>query len=204
MARHLIRALGGIALASACLALAACSSGSATVGKVGKADSVPVNGGKVTITEGGKVLCVATVVNGKATCQVPASTIGLGIHSIVGQYAGPGNKPATSKPVSVEVTKASTTSVLSISPVKLTYGNEQAARVTVRVIPAHAGTPTGTVLVGAGSTVVCKVTLSGGAGSCTMSAQRLKAGSWTLYATYPGDGLHNASTSAPVKITVAS
>jgi hypothetical protein len=204
MARHLIRALGGIALAGACLALAACtSSGSSGAGGAAKADGVPVKNGTVTVKEGNKVLCVMTVVNGKGTCKVPASTVGAGTKTIVGDYAGTGHGPAQSAPVYLSVIKARTSAALSVSPAKVTYGDEQVARVTVRVTAAaHAGTPTGSVLVRSGATTICTIKLSQGAGSCTLGARQLKAGSPLLTASYPGDQDHYSSGSPSEKVTV--
>jgi hypothetical protein len=104
MARHLTRALGGIALAGACLALGACSSsGPASSG--GSAPS-PVKTGTVTVKEGNKVICVMTVANGKGTCKVPASNFGAGTNAIVGYYSGKGYRSSQSQPTSVTVTKA--------------------------------------------------------------------------------------------------
>jgi hypothetical protein len=203
MARHKIRALGGVVLAGACIALAACTSSGSSSAGAAKANSTPVKSGTVTVRVGGKVICVMTVVNGKGTCNVPASTIGAGNKAVVGTYTGAGYKTAQSQPLYVSVTKASTKVTLSVSPVTLTYGSEQAAHVTVRVTDANGGgVPTGTVLVGSGATSVCTIKLSNGAGSCTMPAQALKAGSWSLAADYAGDAAHFSSNSAPVKITV--
>jgi len=108
MARHLTRALGGIALAGACLALGACSSsGSASAGgSAPKTETGPVKSGTVTVKEGNKVICVMTVVNGKGTCKVPAANLGVGTNSIVGYYSGKGYGSSQSQPTSVTVTKA--------------------------------------------------------------------------------------------------
>ena len=105
MARHSIRVLGGITLAGACLALAACSS-SGSSGTGGSSGQVPVKTGSVTVKEGNKVICVMTVVNGKGTCKVPAANLGVGTNSIVGYYSGKGYGSSQSQPTSVTVTKA--------------------------------------------------------------------------------------------------
>ena len=198
MARHSIRTLGGITLAAACLALAACSSGSGGP----KADAIPVKTGTVTIKEGNKVLCVMTVANGKGTCAVPASSIGVGTKAIVGDYSGKGYSPAQSGPVSVTVVKASTQVALSSSSPQVTFGDEQAARLTVKVTATKAGVPTGSVTVHAGTTTICTIKLVQGAGSCTLGARQLKAGSQSLFANYSGDAAHFNSGSDPEKITV--
>ena len=214
MARHLIRALGGIALAGACLALAACTSsgsssagssvgGSSVGGSAAGAGGVPVKSGTVTIKEGNKILCVMTVANGKGTCKVPASTMGVGTKTIVGYYSGAGYKPGQSRPVDVTVVKVPTSVALSVSPAKVTYGDEQVAHLTVRVTAAHSGTPTGSVIVRSGATTICTIKLSQGAGSCTLGARQLKAGSPLLSASYPGDQNYYGSGSQAEKLTVA-
>jgi Bacterial Ig-like domain (group 3) len=213
MARHLTRALGGIALVGASLALAACTSSAGSSGTGGavqpgsspptKALSNPVKSGTVTVKEGGKVICVMTVVNGKGTCKVPASTIGTGTKTIVGDYSGTGYKPAQSLPLNVTVQSAATLVTLSVSPAKVTYGDEQVARVTVRVT-ASGRVPTGSVIVRSGATTICTIALSHGAGSCTLGAHQLKAGSRPLIARYGGDKSDDGSSSTVQKIVIAS
>jgi hypothetical protein len=120
MARHLIRALGGIALAGACLALAACTSSAGGTEQSGspaaKVDTVPVKNGTVTVKEGNKVICVMTVVNGKGTCKVSASTIGVGSDTIVGYYSGKGYKSARSVPAYVSVVKPTASATKTKKP----------------------------------------------------------------------------------------
>jgi hypothetical protein len=213
MARHLTRALGGIALVGASLALAACTSspGSSSAGgavqpgsSAAKADSSPVKSGTVTVKEGNKVICVMTVVNGKGTCKVPASSIGAGTKPLVGAYSGTGYKPARSAPLYVSVVKAATSVKLSASPAKVTYGKENVARVTVRVTASGGGVPTGSVIVRSGATTICTITLAHGAGSCTLGPRQLKAGSRALSASYGGDKNDYAAGSAAKTIAVAS
>jgi len=80
-----------------------------------------------------------------------------------------------------------TSSVLALSAAKVTYGNEQAERVSVNVSAASGATPSGTVRVNAGTTVVCgNLTLSAGHASCTVAATKLPAGTWHLTASYSG------------------
>jgi hypothetical protein len=202
MARHLIRALGGIALAGASLALAACSSsGSPGAAGSAKPDSVPVKNGTVTVREGDKVICVMKVVNGKGTCTVPASTVGGGTKTIVGEYTGKQYGRAQSPPLYLSVIKAASSVALSVSHPTVTFGDEQVARVTVKVT-GHSAVPTGSVLVRSGAATVCTITLSHGTGSCALGVRQLPAGSRLLSASYLGDSLHYPG-SAEEKITVA-
>ena len=202
MARHLIRALGGIALVGASLALAACTStGSSSAAGAAKPDGIPVKNGTVTVKEGGKVICVMTVANGKGTCTVPAANIGAGTKTIVGDYSGTQYGHAQSPPLSVSVLKAASTVTLSVSHATVTFGDEQVARVTVQVT-GHAAVPTGSVVVKSGTTTVCTIKLAAGTGSCALGARSLAAGSRPLSASYSGDSLHYPG-SATSKLTVA-
>jgi len=47
------------------------------------------------------------------------------------------------------------------------------------------------------------ITLSAGKGRCTLSAKKLRAGSYHLVATYHGDADFTGSASATKRITVA-
>jgi len=104
-----------------------------------------------------------------------------------------------------------TSSVLALSAAKVTYGKEEAERVSVTVSAETGATPSGTVTVNAGTTVVCgNVELSAGRASCTVAATKLPAGTWHLTASYSGStspysdspGLA-PSTSAAQTLTVA-
>jgi hypothetical protein len=48
------------------------------------------------------------------------------------------------------------------------------------------------------------ITLSGGTGSCTLSAEQLGAGTYHLVATYSGDADFKASASASKTLTVTA
>jgi hypothetical protein len=161
----------------------------------------PVKAGTVTVRSSGKVICVMTVANGKGTCKVPAGKFKVGSSKLTGTYNGSGGKATNSKPVYLNVTEAVSTVTLT-APGQLTYGHEQAARVTVRVAARTGGTPTGTVTVLSGGTTVCVIKLSAGAGSCAPAARKLAPGAHSLVATYSGDKSHSGSSSATRKFTV--
>jgi hypothetical protein len=82
------------------------------------------------------------------------------------------------------VQATSTTLRLSVSLV--TYGHEQAARVSVAV-SATLGAPYGRVMIESGATIVCVIHLAAGAagvGSCKLSSKELKPGTYHLVARY--------------------
>ncbi len=66
---------------------------------------------------------------------------------------------STSTPVSLTVTKASTTPSVVAAPSTVTYGDLSSAVLTATVTPQFAGTPTGRSSSRSGTTVLCSVTL---------------------------------------------
>ncbi|HEY6786826.1 MAG TPA: Ig-like domain-containing protein, partial [Trebonia sp.] len=69
----------------------------------------------------------------------------------------------------------------------VTFGAEQAERLTATVTSPAGGTPAGSVTVTDGTSPACTITLANGTGSCTLTARAIPAGSDTLTATYSGD-----------------
>jgi hypothetical protein len=101
------------------------------------------------------------------------------------------------------VHKATTKTALKLSAVKVIYGHEQAGQLSVTVSPQYPGkTPTGRVTVKTSTGALCAITLSSGKGSCTLSAKRLKVGTYHLFATYGGSTRFDGSTSATKTLTV--
>jgi hypothetical protein len=160
--------------------------------------------GTVTVTSDGKVVCVITIKAGQGTCQVNTLKYPVGTLKFNGSYSGStGFRSSKSATISVKLRKAPTKTALSLSAGKLTYGDEKAERLAVRVVPQYTGTPAGKVTVRAGGTVVCVITLASGAGSCVLKSTELAAGSYPLIASYPGSAQFNASTSAKHTLAVA-
>jgi hypothetical protein len=110
-------------------------------------------------------------------------------------YAFTYSSPATSK------------TALNPSATKVTYGHEQVLHLSVTVSSAYSGSPTGTVTVAVtvkkSTTTLCVITLSAAKGSCTLSAEKLSAGAYSLVATYGGSADFKGSTSAKKTLTVA-
>lgn len=52
--------------------------------------------------------------------------------------------------------------------------------------------------------MLCTVTLSNGAGSCTLTARQLRAGSYTIVAVYLGDVNYHSSQSAGKTLKVVA
>jgi hypothetical protein len=97
-----------------------------------------------------------------------------------------------------------------LSPTPVSLPNEPIARsVSGTIVGDYSGTGYGRaqsepayVSVVKAATSVSPAKLTQGAGSCTLGARQLKAGSPLLSASYPGDQLHYGSGSPVEKITV--
>jgi hypothetical protein len=98
-------------------------------------------------------------------------------------------------PGTLDIVSSSTTATLATSTNSTQYGDP--ITLTETVTPSGA---TGTVVFMDGADVLGTGTVSGGVATLTTSS--LPAGSYTITATYEGDGTYGASTSAPVTVTV--
>jgi hypothetical protein len=87
----------------------------------------------------------------------------------------------------------------------LHVGAEEIENFAVRVGPDVIGatsTPTGTVTIKAGSTVLCTIILVKGHGSCSPSANALPAGRYEVVAYYSGDSTYSPAQSLPRELEV--
>jgi hypothetical protein len=106
--------------------------------------------------------------------------------------------------VYLTVRKAKTATSLTLAKSPVTYGHETAEKLSVSVTHVGDVYANGKVTVKAGSTTVCLITMSSGHGSCTLSAKALKAGTYHLVASYPGNAYYLASASASKTLNVAA
>jgi hypothetical protein len=100
-----------------------------------------------------------------------------------------------------EVPLQATGTVIGLSAARVTYGKEQAERVSVKVTARVL--PSGKVTVKSGTAAICAITLKSGKGSCVLTARQLPAGTYHLVASYPGGFGLAASSSRAVTLTVA-
>ena len=91
---------------------------------------------------------------------------------------------------------------LALSAATVTFGQEQAGQISVTVTAPADGTPGGKVTITADKTAVCVITLHSGTGSCTLTAKKLRPGSYALTASYHGGRGYAKSASAPATLTV--
>jgi hypothetical protein len=97
--------------------------------------------------------------------------------------------------------RAASVASLTLSRSSVAYGHENAEKLTVKVTSPLGGTPAGTVTIKIKSTVLCTLRLADDTGSCTLSAKRLKPGTYSLTASY-GGSTYYTGTSATKTLTV--
>jgi hypothetical protein len=161
--------------------------------------------GSVTVNESSSALCAIVLSSDRGSCTLPASRLPAGTHAIVAYYLGSIDfRTSATGTAYVGVAKASSGTGTVLSTSRVTYGDEQGERVSVKVSPEFAGTtPTGTVTVMESTTTLCVIGLSSGGGSCTLSAARFGSGSYQLVAHYGGSGDFNGSASGTATFTVS-
>jgi hypothetical protein len=166
----------------------------------------PTPAGAVMVSDSGSPLCAITLSGAKGSCTLSATQLDVGsYYGITASYAGSTDFAGSSSTTeSLTIAPASSTTTLSISAAKVVYGHEGAEKLAVSVTPGIPGsTPTGVVRVSYSSTTLCAITLSGGAGSCTLSARKLPGGRYALTAIYSGSIDFNSSASANEGLTVS-
>jgi hypothetical protein len=95
-----------------------------------------------------------------------------------------------------------TGTALALSSVTISFGHEQSEHLSVLVRARYAGIPAGTVAVKAGTATICVIHLTGGRGSCLLTARQLKPGSYRVTAAYPGGAglLHSAAAAKALTV----
>ena len=135
--------------------------------------------------------------------MLTTSSITTGDYTITAVYDGDSNfqSGATSPAVTLNVAQtATTTTTLTPSTTSPVIGQTVDFTVTVAPISPATGTPTGTVQLLSGTTVLGTGTLS--AGSVVISTSMLALGDNSITAVYSGDDNFTSSTSATQTVTV--
>ena len=160
--------------------------------------------GTVFIASGSTTACAIILVSGTGSCTPAATRVPAGPAKVTASYRGSFVFGASaSAVVGFTVVKAATKTTLKLSAAKVDYGHEQAEKLSVAVTPRYAGTPAGKVIIKTGKTTVCVITLKSGKGACTLTAKKLRPGSYTLIAAYPGSADYASSASAKKTLTIA-
>ncbi|KQW43007.1 hypothetical protein ASC77_22165 [Nocardioides sp. Root1257] len=167
--------------------------------QVGSSASGVVPTGTVTVSSGTSIVGIGTLAGGTATVSVPAGSLAVGGHALTVAYAGDNLVGPAGDEIQVTVGKAAAT--VSADDDAVVYG--KAAAVPVQV-SADGATPTGTVTLRSGTTVVGTGTLSGGRATVAIAAKSLDPGRTTLTVEYAGDDtVDGGSATATLTVTQA-
>jgi hypothetical protein len=144
----------------------------------------------------------ATLTGGKATLSV-TNSFSPGNYNLTASYSGSTEDDAsTSAPVTIMIVPAivPTTTTLTTSASQIMQG--QSLLLSASVTPGSGSTtPSGTVSFYVGQMKIGTAALVDGKATLSETIN-LSPGTYTLTATYAGNGEDNASTSAPVTITI--
>jgi hypothetical protein len=144
----------------------------------------------------GSTLVASVTLDSGGYARLMITTLPVGASSLTASYGGDaGDAPSTSSPLQVTITKANTTTTLSVSPTTSTFG--QTVTLSASVTPALA---TGNVQFFNGSTLLGSAVIANNLAQITTTA--LPVGNNSLTAVYGGDGNALTSTSAAVSQTV--
>ncbi|MEI5675294.1 MULTISPECIES: family 78 glycoside hydrolase catalytic domain [unclassified Nocardioides] len=100
--------------------------------------------GTVDIASAGKVLATASVSNGTATAEIPATALAAGRHVLSLSYSGDAKNAASTSAATVTISKASTRISASVAPAKPKAGTRPKVKV---VLTATGARPSGVVSV---------------------------------------------------------
>jgi Bacterial Ig-like domain (group 3) len=160
--------------------------------------------GTVTVKSGTRPVCVVTVTAGRGNCALPASMFRAGTADLWASFAGNGDFiHSYSASRMLTVARADPAIAVTMSAAKTVYGKEQGERLSVAVIPEHAGTPTGRAIVKSGSVTICQIKLAAGKGGCSLGATQFAVGTAKITVSYGGDGNFDASASKAVTLGIA-
>jgi sugar lactone lactonase YvrE len=155
--------------------------------------------GNVVFASGSATLCTSALsASGVATCSfIPSAS---GTLAITATYAGDANHLGSSSGLSLNVYDTAIT--LQFASTQLTYPG--ATNITACVAGATRATPTGTIKIEDGSTVLTTLTLGGNGCAYWYIAPGLNAGTHAISAVYSGDKNNPAGASAPTLVTVSA
>jgi hypothetical protein len=156
----------------------------------GPTQSVPVDvtaegitpTGTVTLKSGDTVLDTEELADGAATLVIPAHALAPGSHTLTVEYAGDDHVAASSAELTQNVSKALGSVVADDD--SGVYGQE--LTIPVEVV-AEGVTPTGTVTVKSGETVLGSADLTDGTADVVLPAGALAPGAHSLSVNYLGD-----------------
>lgn len=175
---------------------------SVAVGAHAPGAGVPTGTAQLVI-DGNAVGSPVGLAGGVATFD-PVTTLLTGSHAVKVSYSGDANFKTGSDTVTQVVTKADTTTVVTISPSPSSEDQLINISANVGAVAPGSGAATGLVSFTADGDPIGSASLSpsSGGAKATLQISTLTAGSHTIVASYAGDNDYNASESASKSHTV--
>jgi len=128
-----------------------------------------------------------------SSCSATLTASSSGARIVSASYSGSSVHSPSGSTTPLIVRANTTTTITSDTPDPSVVGQAVNVAVLVSPVAPASGVPTGSlsVTVNDGSGSSCTATLSGGGASCALTLSVV--GTWTITATYSGDGLDNSS-----------
>jgi len=159
----------------------------------------PVPSGPTVDVCGSASVPLAADLAGCSDGSVPVGTFSYAVTSTYASWTSVSTPSAD-----VTVSPAATTTALVLSSPTATQGGEQMESLAASVSSSIAQIPTGTIVVTAGATTLCTISLPDN--SCSPGPSTISASGtpYAVTATYSGDSSFSGSTSAASDLTVSS
>jgi uncharacterized repeat protein (TIGR03803 family) len=162
--------------------------------------------GSVTFAADGATLATVNLASGVASLTASSNGLPPATYPVIATYSGSSSySGSASSATNVTLSKAPTSTALSVTPTSVTPPATVTLKATVkRTASGATGTPTGSVTFYAdGSVALATVNLnSSGVASLTASSNGYPAANYTITAKYSGDTYDTTSTSSGVTVTV--
>ncbi len=159
-----------------------------------------------TITFATDGLTIGSVALSSGTASLSASSAGqpVGTYPVTASYSGDSNYNSSESPATnVTLTRDTTSTTMTATPTSITPPANVTLTATVKNTSSGVtGTPTGSVTFKADGEPLATVNLKSGVATLTASSSGQKAATYSVTATYNGDGADAASTSTGVNVTV--
>jgi hypothetical protein len=138
--------------------------------------------------------------SGVATYSTTALTVGT--HTITASYSGDSNfVGSASSTLDQEVGVAMSTTSLTVPP-GIGFHERQPAVFSVVVTASNGTTPSGSVILYEGNTVLATMPPLDGSGTSSIAFHQLRPGAHKIHAVYPGDSGNNLTSSASTPQTI--
>lgn len=154
--------------------------------------------GNVDFMEGNTLLGSANL-DGSGVTSITTSSLSLGQHTLIANYAGDANNASSSTPAYILTVKQATTLVLGSSANPETVTNNVTFSVTAS---AASGVPTGSIVFSDGGTALGSGTINA-SGVASFAIATLSPGQHNITASYAGDATDAASQSNGLTQTIA-